>query len=130
MEYSEWATWEKKYPWFWRIPFSGNLGLRAISSATASYEIPFSRPKPVSDSRVWIAFGSTMGWYKRPRVFDVKEIPWESDITLREQIRKSSLRSGQHALYVIVGTIREYTEGDNFTMYERPHDVEDFRSLF
>src|SRR3989344_2612171 len=130
MEYSEWAKWEKEYPWLWRIVYNGHFEYRDIACKRANHKIPFNRLKPFPDSRVWVASGSRMGRLKRPRVFRVEEIEWDAPgITLHQQTGISRWRSGLDCLYVVVGTVRPDPEGEDLTIYKRPHGVEDFRSL-
>jgi hypothetical protein len=129
MEYEEWAKLEREHPWLWAIVPSGNFLHRTVGFRRATMVDPFELPKPFPDSRVWFIGGADMGMLLRPRVFSVEEIPWRDDLTLHAQARKLGWTSGLYGIYVVVGTVRSYYEGENLIVYKRPNGVADMRSL-
>jgi hypothetical protein len=128
MEYKEWVRLERQHPWLWAIVSGRNAPSRSVVFLRASRENPFNRHKPFPDSRFWIVSGIDRG-FLQPWVTEVVEIAWGNDNTLRDQVRKSGWSSETPSVYVVVGTLRSYSEGENLIIYKRPHGVTDLRPL-
>jgi hypothetical protein len=135
MEYKHWVKVEREYPWLWAIVQSSHIEYRTIGFRRATNVIPLCQDKPFSDSRLWGAFGLDGGTLRKSRVFEVKELSWTTGKTPRREIydqgtTKSDFWSCNYGLYVVVGTIRAYPEGEALTVYKRPFNTPDFRRLF
>lgn len=128
MEYEQWQKLEREYPWIWRIvDFDSTLLSIGITRATHESPVLLSISPGV---RVWFVQGAPMGRWKRPRVFEVRELQGDSNGSIRDWVLASNHGFGLHCLYIVIGVVPPRPGLKNLTIYKRPHRVDDFRSLF